>query len=432
MMASSNSFCTVLFVLGVCSFFLDNLSAKGNDQLPSDNTIHGQGSTFFFYQKPQYPRDCTEVRDSCSSPVSSGVYLIKPDGYEEPFEAYCDNEIDSGGWTVILRRFDGSVDFNRTWIDCKQGFGFLSTELWLGNEKVSYLTNQAQYELYINITLENGSSCNMKYTAFRISDEWSEYMLVSVGMYESDAACEWKEGDDSPPTDVSTSFTDCNDVFSAGNTQDGVYSIRPTEWTGSPFDVFCNMSIDGGSWTVIQRRVNGSTDFYHDWMSYKEGFGNLEHEFWLGNEKIYHLTNQSTYEYRFDFVYGSASYYHKYDRFRIDDETNKYKVTEVGSRSGNKGVSLLDTLNTEFSTHDRDNDKTSDDCAERHHGGWWYGGAYFHSYIKCRSFQSGGRDMSCTQNNANGDYNGGDGKNIFDWNSFCYIEYTEIKIRRIL
>ncbi|KAJ8018275.1 Fibrinogen-like protein A [Holothuria leucospilota] len=180
-MASSNKLYMVSFALGVYSFFLDGLSAEGNDQLPSESAIDGQGSTFFFYQKPQYPRDCTEVRDSCSSSVSSGIYLIKPDGYEEPFEAFCDNEIDSGGWTVILRRLDGSVSFKRNWIDYKRGFGFLSTELWLGNEKVSYLTNQAKYELRIDITLDNGTSCNVKYNAFRISDEGSEYTMSTVG-----------------------------------------------------------------------------------------------------------------------------------------------------------------------------------------------------------------------------------------------------------
>ena len=57
-------------------------------------------ASYFYYQKAEYGRDCKEVFDQCSASNSSGVYLIKPDGYPHPFEVYCNNSIDSGGWTV--------------------------------------------------------------------------------------------------------------------------------------------------------------------------------------------------------------------------------------------------------------------------------------------------------------------------------------------
>ncbi|PIK58399.1 Angiopoietin-related protein 1 [Apostichopus japonicus] len=78
--------------------------------------------------------------------------MIKPDGYPDPFEVYCDNIDSSGGWTVIQRRTDGSIDFRRDWDSYKSGFGFLSHEFWLGNEKLSFLTNQKKYQLVIEIT----------------------------------------------------------------------------------------------------------------------------------------------------------------------------------------------------------------------------------------------------------------------------------------
>lgn len=56
--------------------------------------------------------------------------------------------------------------------------------------------------------------------------------------------------------------------------------------------MFCDMTTDGGGWTYIQNRFDGSQDFFQDLQAYKMGFGNLAGEFWLGLENIYHLTGK--------------------------------------------------------------------------------------------------------------------------------------------
>lgn len=84
---------------------------------------------------------------------------------------------------IVHRRLDGSIDFNRTWEQYQRGFGFLGTEFWLGNDKLSYWTNQKRVELQIDMVNSEGSSFSITYDSFLISDEWSGYSLSSVGSY---------------------------------------------------------------------------------------------------------------------------------------------------------------------------------------------------------------------------------------------------------
>ena len=61
---------------------------------------------------------------------SSGVYTITvvtliwwSEVFQHQSRVYCDTASGRGGWTVIQRRQDGSVDFNRDWVDYEDGFG---------------------------------------------------------------------------------------------------------------------------------------------------------------------------------------------------------------------------------------------------------------------------------------------------------------------
>ncbi|GBO35295.1 Techylectin-5A [Araneus ventricosus] len=80
---------------------------------------------------------------------------------------------------------------------------------------------------------------------------------------------------------------DCEEVLHNGHNQSGVYAIWPRNrlTDGKYLEVYCDMETEDGGWTVIQRRGNFNRSrlfFYQDWSTYKNGFGDIEEDFWLG------------------------------------------------------------------------------------------------------------------------------------------------------
>lgn len=74
-------------------------------------------------------------------------------------------------------------------------------------------------------------------------------------------------------------FVDCHSLWEQGFRTSGVYKIWFKPGYGS--EVRCDFDKSNG-WTIIQRRFDGSVDFYRDWDSYKTGFGDPDTEYWLG------------------------------------------------------------------------------------------------------------------------------------------------------
>uniref|UniRef100_A0A182F402 Fibrinogen C-terminal domain-containing protein n=1 Tax=Anopheles albimanus TaxID=7167 RepID=A0A182F402_ANOAL len=91
----------------------------------------------------------------------------------------------------------------------------------------------------------------------------------------------------------------------------------------------------GGGWIVVQHRFNGSVDFYRNWDRYRDGFGDLESEFWLGLEKMHQITKSRNYELVVEIKDFSGKYgYARYDGFQIGSESEEYRLKNLGSYSG--------------------------------------------------------------------------------------------------
>ena len=92
--------------------------------------------------------------------------------------AFCDTKTADGGWTVIQRRKDGSVDFNRPWSDYEKGFGDLNGEFWYGLKNMNCLTQTGQWELRVDFEFENKTRSYLHYNVFKVGSATAEYPLT--------------------------------------------------------------------------------------------------------------------------------------------------------------------------------------------------------------------------------------------------------------
>ncbi|NXE00717.1 FGL2 protein, partial [Chaetorhynchus papuensis] len=188
---------------------------------------------------------------------------------------------------------------------------------------------------------------------------------------------------------------DCADHYIAGRRSNGIYMISPDPKNES-FEVYCDMQTQGGGWTVLQRRQDGSTSFNRTWNDYKHGFGNLSREFWLGNDKIHLLTRSQEMQLRIDLEdFNGIREYAKYDHFYVANEYLKYRLS-VHGYSGTAGDALHYSRHYNhdqkfFTTPDRDNDRyPSGNCGAYYSSGWWFdaclsanlNGKYYHKKYK--------------------------------------------------
>ncbi|XP_021110515.1 angiopoietin-4-like [Heterocephalus glaber] len=118
--------------------------------------------------------DCEDIRKFGLN--KDGVYIILVPSLNQTKRVFCVMDAE-GAWTVIQRRKDGTVNFQRNWEDYKQGFGDPSGEHWLGNEVVHQLTNSTKYSLRVEMEDWDGNTFSANFEHFQLGSEEQFYRI---------------------------------------------------------------------------------------------------------------------------------------------------------------------------------------------------------------------------------------------------------------
>ncbi|BFY98996.1 hypothetical protein BsWGS_02036 [Bradybaena similaris] len=132
---------------------------------------------------PEIMKDCHEIYQA-GFRVSS-VYQILPVGARYMIPVYCEM-INNTGYTLIQRRVDGTINFNRRWSEYQQGFGNPYGEQWLGNDLIHLLTKQKQYTLRIDFWDWEGEQYYAEYARFYVEGA-NEHYKLTVGEFTGNA-----------------------------------------------------------------------------------------------------------------------------------------------------------------------------------------------------------------------------------------------------
>ncbi|KAK3101516.1 hypothetical protein FSP39_004140 [Pinctada imbricata] len=173
---------------------------------------------------------------------------------------------------------------------------------------------------------------------------------------------------------------------------------------------------EGVAWNVIQRRQDGSVDFYRPWSDYKQGFGSLDGEFWIGNKHMHYLTSQTRYMLKIDMwdwkltfktsanALDSNYFYAESSYFRVGNESEYFKLHVPESffaYSGYSGSGLR-VHSGPFMTYDVAIPRMRENCAVKFHCGWWFTTCVRNANLNGR-YYSGGYKNKTTRTRAKDD-----------------------------
>ncbi|XP_055473839.1 angiopoietin-related protein 4 [Psammomys obesus] len=181
------------------------------------------------------PRDCQDLFQEGER--HSGLFQIQPQG-SPPFLVNCEMTSD-GGWTVIQRRLNGSVDFNQSWEAYKDGFGDPQGEFWLGLEKMHSITGDRGSQLAVQLQDWDGNAKLLQFP-IHLGGEDTAYSLQLTEPTASELGA----------TNVSP-----NGLSLPFSTWDQDHDLRG--------DLNCAKSLSGGWWFGTCSHSNLNGQYFH-------------------------------------------------------------------------------------------------------------------------------------------------------------------------
>uniref|UniRef100_A0A182QP17 Fibrinogen C-terminal domain-containing protein n=1 Tax=Anopheles farauti TaxID=69004 RepID=A0A182QP17_9DIPT len=209
----------------------------------------------------------------------------------------------------------------------------------------------------------------------------------------------------------------CREIPDGMSGEETIYpDASASHGPGTELEVYCDQDFEDGGWIVIQNRFDGFVNFNRSWEKYRDGFGDIGTEYWLGLEEIHRLTVAVPHELAFVAEsFRGERRWARYSLFEIGGETDRYRLQKLGVYSGTLGDEFTYNKGMEFSTYDHDHDHYADvNCALRTASGWWH--------------------RSCTRTNLNGLYGNESGVRFaywLDWLHLQGLKRTRIMIREI-
>ena len=137
------------------------------------------------------------------------------------------------------------------------------------------------------------------------------------------------------------------------------------------------MSNYAGYTVLFRKLARVNKIFYRNWDEYKNGFGNLTDNYWMGLEKMYQITNRKGYNLFIELGTNSSFSNITHRNFFIYSENYYYKLNLGTKISGTLYDNSVYHHGLNFTTFDQDHDaRNNSNCAIVTKGGWWFSNCY--------------------------------------------------------